>query len=438
MTTENLALSEVAEINPRVELRNLRDDTVVSFVPMSDVSESGRWVGRQERRLDQVRVGYTPFAEGDLLFAKITPCMENGKGAHAVGLRNGIGFGSTEFHVLRVRDGFNQRFLHHWLQEKSTRTRAIAFMGGSAGQQRVQADFFSHFRIPHIGSDEQTQIAAVLDTVDEAIGKTEQVIAKLKQVRAGLLHDLLTRGLDEHGQLRDPLAHPEQFQDSPLGQIPKSWEFDTFAGLMGKRIIIDIQDGNHGESHPKESDYVEDGVPFVMAADIAADEINLGRCKRIPHALVRRLRIGHARPGDVLLSHKASVGFVAMVRPEHGEVMLTPQVTYYRIGQPDRLDSSFLAWLMRGHRFQRQLESLAAQSTRDYVGITMQKTLIIAIPSSLEEQAAIVAHLTAIQLQLRAEEENLAKIRNLKSGLMTDLLTGRVPVPADLLRETVQ
>ena len=71
---------------------------------------------------------------------------------------------------------------------------------------------------------EQTRIAAMLDTVDEAIAKTEAVIAKLKQVRAGLLHDLLTRGLDENGQLRDPVAHPEQFQDSPLGRIPKEWK----------------------------------------------------------------------------------------------------------------------------------------------------------------------------------------------------------------------
>ena len=71
----------------------------------------------------------------------------------------------------------------------------------------------------------------MLDTVDEAIAKTEAVIAKLKQVRAGMLHDLLTRGLDEHGQLRDPVAHPEQFQDSPLGLIPKDWEVRTGGGM---------------------------------------------------------------------------------------------------------------------------------------------------------------------------------------------------------------
>ncbi|MEJ7804706.1 MAG: restriction endonuclease subunit S, partial [Telluria sp.] len=80
---------------------------------MSDVTESGDWVGRNERTLGVVRNGFTAFANGDVLIAKITPCFENGKGAHVTGLTNGIGFGSTEFHVLRARDGVSQRFIHH-------------------------------------------------------------------------------------------------------------------------------------------------------------------------------------------------------------------------------------------------------------------------------------------------------------------------------------
>src|SRR5206468_10875859 len=79
--------------------------------------------------------------------------------------------------------------------------------------------------------EERWRIAAVLDTVDEAITKTEAVIAKLRQVRAGLLHDLLTRGLDQHGQLRDPIANPEQFQDSPLGRIPREWDEKRLSAL---------------------------------------------------------------------------------------------------------------------------------------------------------------------------------------------------------------
>src|SRR5262249_47804698 len=80
--------------------------------------------------------------------------------------------------------------------------------------------------------EEQSRIAAVLDPVDETIAKTEAVIAKLRQVRAGLLHDLLTHGLDENGQLRDSIAHPEQFQDSPMGRIPREWTVGSLDGTV--------------------------------------------------------------------------------------------------------------------------------------------------------------------------------------------------------------
>jgi type I restriction enzyme, S subunit len=105
---------------------------------------------------------------------------------------------------------------------------------------------------------EQSRIAAVLDTVDEAIAKTEAVIAKLKQVRAGLLHDLLTRGIDKHGQLRNPSTHPEQFQDSSLGCIPGEWGIKTLNELVASAV-----DGPFG-SHLKTEHYVnEPGVRVV-------------------------------------------------------------------------------------------------------------------------------------------------------------------------------
>jgi type I restriction enzyme S subunit len=279
---------------------------------------------------------------------------------------------------------------------------------------------------------EQFCIAAVLDTIDEAIAKTEAVIAKLKQVRAGLLHDLLTRGLDENGQLRDPVAHPEQFKDSLLGRIPREWNVATFAELLAQHILSDIQDGNHGELHPKESDFVDDGIPFIMATDIAPGRLNLENCKRIPESLCNKLRVGHSQPGDVLLSHKASVGFVARVAPEDGNIMLTPQVTYYRIANPNLLDSEFLCWVMRGESFQRQLLALAAQSTRDYVGITLQRNMSISVPKRVAEQNTVALRLRTATQVIDSEERELQKLLNLKSGLMNDLLTGRVRVPEGL------
>ena len=339
---------------------------------------------------------------------------------------------STGFAVLRAREQVTDpHFVFHQLFSETISAQLRALETGSNYPAVSEADV-RRLLVPAPTRDEQRRVSAVLDTVDEAIAKTEAVIAKLKQVRAGLLHDLLTRGLDEHGELRDPEAHPEQFRDSPLGLVPKSWVVETSGALLTRGVLAEIQDGNHGELHPKEGDFVEDGVPFIMAADIREDRVDLKYCKRIPSSICSRLRVGHARAGDVLLSHKASIGFVALIGANHGEVMLTPQVTYYRIGAPDRLDGEFLSWVMRGEKFQRQLRSLAAQSTRDYVGITLQRGITIIFPKEAVEQQAIASRLRATQAVAESEEDELRKLRDLKSGLMDDLLTGRVCVLADL------
>lgn len=105
MPKSALPFSELAEINPpRLIPSTLSPMTEVSFIAMPDVSESGVWTHRQTRKLKDVSVGYTSFIEGDVLFAKITPCMENGKGVHALDLCNRVGFGSTEFSTFFARE----------------------------------------------------------------------------------------------------------------------------------------------------------------------------------------------------------------------------------------------------------------------------------------------------------------------------------------------
>ena len=175
-----VVLSDISEINPPTDMHRLDDNTFVSFIPMADVSESGEWINQQTRLLKDVRNRYTYFQEGDILFAKITPCMENGKGAHAVNLLNGIGFGTTEFHVLRAKSCAHPRFIYHWIMNEELRRKAEARMTGSAGQRRVPASFFGEFKVPFLPLSEQRRIAEILDTIDEAIQKTEALISKLK------------------------------------------------------------------------------------------------------------------------------------------------------------------------------------------------------------------------------------------------------------------
>ena len=172
------------------------------------------------------------FKKGDILFGKLRP-----------NLRKSIkapfdGYCSTDILVLRSQDGVVPGFSAHIFQWERVFSAAVATAAGTKMPRTSWSDL-KRFKVFKPESDqEQTRIAYILDTVDEAIAQTEAVIAKLKQVRAGMLHDLLSYGLDEHGQLRDPATHPEQFKDSPLGQIPREWDVpklgDVFSMQAGK------------------------------------------------------------------------------------------------------------------------------------------------------------------------------------------------------------
>src|ERR1017187_4889787 len=136
-------LGEVCAMNPRMPFDEpLPDQTKVSFVPMAAVEEeSGRLDASQVRALGSVRRGYTPFIENDVIFAKITPCMENGKIALATGLKNGLAYGSTEFFVFRPYEGLLPRFVLHFLLQPSLREAAERQMTGAVGQKRVPSSY---------------------------------------------------------------------------------------------------------------------------------------------------------------------------------------------------------------------------------------------------------------------------------------------------------
>ena len=187
-----IPFSDVVQVNPKTDLYGLNETTNVSFIPMSDVSESGQWVIRQARSFKDVRNGYTCFKENDVLFAKITPCMENGKGSHAIGLVNGIGFGTTEFHVLRASAEIEPRYIYYWTMTEELRRKAEAQMTGSAGQRRVPQEFFDNFKIPLFLRSEQRKIVEILDAHDACTCTEEQYRDKLKLQKKGLMHDLLT------------------------------------------------------------------------------------------------------------------------------------------------------------------------------------------------------------------------------------------------------
>lgn len=142
-------LGDICEINPRSASNSFSLDSKVSFVPMSAVSQvNGSIINKECRNLSDVKKGFTSFKKDDILFAKITPCMENGKAAIARDLINGIGYGSTEFHVLRPKDGFIPEWVFSLIHRPVFRKNAAANFTGTAGQQRVPVYFLHQYRVP--------------------------------------------------------------------------------------------------------------------------------------------------------------------------------------------------------------------------------------------------------------------------------------------------
>lgn len=163
---EKVPLSELCDVNPsKKEIENIDKELPVTFLPMANVSENGELDLSETRLIKEVFDGFTYFREGDVLFAKITPCMENGKGAIARNLINNIGFGSTEFHVLRPKENVNSTWLYYLTSLQSFRKQAEANMTGSAGQKRVPKQFFSKYKVVLPPIELQNQFAEIVHKI---------------------------------------------------------------------------------------------------------------------------------------------------------------------------------------------------------------------------------------------------------------------------------
>jgi type I restriction enzyme S subunit len=212
-------LAEVVDFNPKPARGSYADDLEVSFVPMAAVEAgSGRMDPSCVRTYGQVKKGFTHFCEGDVLFAKITPCMENGKMAVAAGLRNGIGFGSTEFHVLRPRSGLDAAYLYHFVSAAAYRREAAHHMTGAVGQKRVPLTFLECSKIPLPTVQEQRRIVAEIEKqfsrLDEAVANLQRVKAHLRRYETSVLREIVSAG-----------------NVAAAGALPSGWEWRPLPSL---------------------------------------------------------------------------------------------------------------------------------------------------------------------------------------------------------------
>ena len=417
-------ISELAEINPPLSASApIQSGDFISFIPMSDVSESGQWLAYKTRAFSQVKSGFTPFQEGDVLFAKITPCMENGKGAQAVGLEKGIGYGSTEFHILRAKADNSPRYIFHLSQSSNLRLKAEASMIGSAGQKRVPSEFFRKHRVFAPIPAEQRLIARILDTLDTQIHKTEALIAKLEKVKEGLLHDLLTRGIDENGQLRpSPEQTPELYKESPLGVFPKDWSINNVASIGkvkgGKRLP-------YGHDYSSQ----ETGFRYLRVTDFYEKSYFACRLESLEESTFNLLSRYEIQPGDAFVSIAGSIGYFGIHSPidtEGHRVILTENAA--RIVLNSEIHPEYFAYAMNSETSQKQVEAETG------TGGGVPKLALFRIEQILfpfpdyDEQKEIVKRAKSLSSRIADERLKFDKMKAQKQGLIEDLLTGRVRV----------
>jgi type I restriction enzyme S subunit len=366
-----LPIIEVAEVNPRKDV-DLRDVDLVSFVPMAAVDEiSGTILSAVDRPYGEVSKGFTYFRDGDVIFAKITPSMENGKSAIALGLTNGTGAGSTEFHVFRPSGAVEPAYLWRFIRQKSFRENAQAVMSGAVGQQRVPADYLKNHSIPLPPFSEQRRIVA----------KVDSLAARMARARGGL--DRIPILIARYKQRLLALAYS--------GELTAKWR-----GVHGLRtsevtsiaeVSEELRYGTAKKSYSEPNGTAVLRIPNVVAGSVSLD--NLKYTKLEPQELAKLA----LKDGDILVIRSNGsanlVGRPALV--DHEAVGLAYAGYLIRIRpRHDLVVPKFLSLMLEAPEIRRAIEG-GLRSTSGVQNMNAKELGTLKIPLfNHSEQAEIV------------------------------------------------
>ncbi len=361
-------IDDIAEVNPG-RLGHIAADAQISFIPMPAVSDiDGEIVSPTIRPYGEVSKGYTQFRDGDVIFAKITPCMENGKIAIARELEGGVACGSTEFHVVRPLGNISPDFLWRYLRQKSFRIDAEASMTGAVGQRRVPANFLKEHRLNLPPLPEQRRIVAKIDSLTDKsrrardhLDRIPRLVAKYKQaiLSAAFRGDLCI-------QRQSPKLLPiSEFVDSlDQGWSPKCVSEPAGSNDWGVIKTTAIQ-----------------SVQFLPQEN-----------KRLPTDLKPRPGIV-INAGDVLITRagpRSRVAISCLVTENHPKLMLCDKAYRLRIN-PKMADPAFVTYMLNTPQCLSELEVMKTGISDSGLNLTQAKFMALALPAfSLLEQFEII------------------------------------------------
>lgn len=343
-------LSDVATINPRPP-RDVDASQQVTFVAMASASEDGYLLASEARILSETKKGFTYFDKNDVLLAKITPCFENGKCLRPGQIPTGIGFGSTEFHVIRPdTERLDGLYLFYLVWNEQFRFFGEKSMSGAAGQKRIGSDFLKGFEIPLPPLPEQKRIAAILDKADAIRRKRQQAI----QLADDFLRAVF---LDMFG---DPVTNPKGWPSVKLGEV---------CGVgSSKRVFVD--------------EFTDTGVPFYRGTEVGA----LGEGQKIQAELFISQEhyddlVSHSgapKVGDLLLPSICHDGRIWKVNHEEQFYFKDGRVLWIKLNR-ELIDSDYLrSYLQR--MFLSNYSAIASGTTFAELKIVNLKAMNILSP----------------------------------------------------------
>lgn len=417
-------LRYVTDLNPPVRADLLAAlDTELSFLPMDSIGENGSLNLERTRPIAEVRNGYSYFEDGDVAFAKVTPCFENGKGALMQGLEKGAGFGTTEITVLRPKTGTNARYLRYIVQSERFRQLGVGAMTGAGGLKRVPDDFTRDFKTVWPGAAAQERIANFLDDktarIDALIAEKERLLLALEEWQAAELTRICF-GQD---------TATEDTGNRWISTLPQGWRL-----VRLKHLVSGIEQGWSPECEARLAG--EDEWAVLKAGAANSGTFRESEHKALPGHLEPILDL-EVKPGDVLATRASGtadyVGSVAFVYSTRPKLMLSDKNFRFKFDKAPPLLPELLAWMCNTRPLREQILQFVggAEGLAKNIGSGNLREVWLAVPP-MKEQPRIIILLQERREQLEKLkhhlDEHIARLREYRSSLISAAVTGELDI----------
>lgn len=401
-------LGQLVYMNPPVSFDGILDNNEVSFIPMESIDENNGTIKTLKKISFSKIKGFTKFQEGDLLWAKITPCMQNGKSAIACNLINGVGCGSTEFYVLRPKsDNVLIEYIHYILRDKRILESAQNSFGGSAGQQRVSRSYLKSIKIPLLPIEAQKQIVelytqaqeakqskneeaqSLLDSIDSFVLKTMGITLPAKDIYA-------TENIVSLSQLvgnrYDPYYHNEYFEEA----FKCLKETSNYRLVRLSDISTLITSGITPKSGGDDYTDPEHGVAFIRSGNIdimgEVDFENLLYIKREVHET--RMKSSQVQEGDIMIAIVgATIGQVGIYHSSC-EANINQAIALVRL--KEGYNSEYIKEVIKSSIGQLNLDRLKRPVARANINLEEISSMLIPV-LEIEIQNEIVKSIVSIR-----------------------------------------